>query len=342
MEHTKRLVAAVVCLGTLFAIGNVAVKPVDAAAATNYATITKKGYSIWQDSSWKKSLHSSTNWYHHTIKISSKTTKNGSLYYRLSKSGKYFGMINADAVKTSASAQGAAIGTNKYVSITKKDFAIWNSFGWNKKLHSTTNWLKHTVQVKYIYYHSNGSTYYSLYRGGKWFGYLSATAVTDVANAQGNAINTTKQIAISSKTMSIWSDFSFKSVRHFSRNYFNKSFAVRRMYYHANGNTYYSLYNNDGSWFGYINATGTKSTTPALGTISLTKPANTKGWGTVFDVTRTINKDGQTQWLVGFIFDGGFYTVKDAFWQHAFALGDTIPMTKDINWDTVWFYEGNN
>lgn len=225
-----------------------------------YGTITRKGYTIWQDSTWKKSLHSSTNWYHHSIQVSSSTTKNGNLYYRLSKDGKYFGMINSDAVKLGTGKAGAAIATNKYVTISKKNYNVWHDFSWSRSLHSTTNWYNHTFQVKYTYFHNNGSIYYSLYQNGKWFGYLSSTATTTAKGAQGKAISTNKYVKLTSKGYTVWGDFNWKNKLHSTSNWYNHVFQVKTMYYHNNGTLYYSLYQN-GKWFGYLASSATKTTT---------------------------------------------------------------------------------
>lgn len=246
------------------------------------ATITAKGYSIWEDSSWNNSLHDSTNWYHHSFKVSSSTNRSGSLYYRLSQDGQYFGMINADAVKfNSKGAQGAAIATNKYVSLNKKGYTVWGDFGWKSKKHSTTNWYQHTLQVKYTYYHSNGAKYYSLYQNGKWFGYLTDKAAKTTSGAQGAAIATKKYVKLSKKGYTIWGDFNWKNKKHSTTNWYNHVFQVKNTYYHNNGTKYYSLYQN-GKWFGYLTSSATAKASKPVAKKKVVKKAVSGDTRTVY------------------------------------------------------------
>ncbi|WP_262316084.1 hypothetical protein [Lacticaseibacillus parakribbianus] len=266
----KALIGAGMLLGATQAAGPTTATPVSAATKPAYVTITKKNYSIWQDSSWQKRLHSSTNWYHHSFKASSQVTYNGTLYYRLSKDGKYFGMINAAATQTGTGAQGAAIATSKYVSLNKKGYTIWGDFGWQTKRNTTSSLYQNTYQVKATYFHSNGSTYYSLYRGTTWVGYLSSAAAATAKGAQGNAISTNRYVKLTKKGYTVWGDFGWQTKRHNTSNYYNKVYQVKALYKHANGTTYYSLYSGS-SWFGYLSAGATTATSkPAAKPI--TKP----------------------------------------------------------------------
>jgi len=118
--------------------------------------------------------------------------------------------------------------------------------------------LNQTFLVKVRYEHLNGSVYYSLYDNqGKWYGYINATGTKVANNAGGVAISSNQSVTISSKNYSIWQNFSWKE-RNKSSNLHGQTFQVKVYYNHFNGSTYYSLYDSKGTWYGYINANGTK------------------------------------------------------------------------------------
>ncbi len=253
-----KVVGASVILAGLVVGSNSLNQNVNAATTTSYATVTKKGYSVWSNLSWSKSLHSTSNWYHHSFKVTSKSVKNGNIYYKLSYKNQNFGYLNASATKLGKGEQGAAISANQYVTLSKKGYTVWGNFAWTKKSHSTSNWYRHTFQVKTIYYHSNGSTYYSLYQNGKWFGYLNASATSSAKSAQGAAVSTNKYVSLSKKGYTVWGNFSWSKKQTSTSSLYGKTYQVKTMYYHSNGSTYLSLYRN-GKWVGYLSSNATKS-----------------------------------------------------------------------------------
>lgn len=253
-----------------------------------YVTISKNKTNFWSNFNFSKSLHSSTNWYNHTFQVKNMYHhSNGSTYYSVYQGKKWFGYLNASATKSAKSAQGPAIATNKYVSVAKSGYGFWNNFNFAKKIHYTSNYSNRTLLVKNTYYHSNGSTYYSVYRNGKWFGYLSASAVKSAKAAQGNAVSTNKYVSIAKKGYTVWGNFSWTSKKHYTSNYYHKVFQVKTLYYHYNGSTYYSLYQN-GKWFGYLSSGATSAATKPSSTP--TKTSTTHNNSTTVYITETGTK----------------------------------------------------
>ena len=135
------------------------------------------------------------------------------------------------------------------------------------------------------YKHANGSTYLSLYdKHNKWLGYVNASAAKAGSGIQGAAIGANHYVTITSKSGNIWTNFTFKHVKHYIKNYYHKTYQVKTTYNHFNGSTYLSLYDAKGKWFGYINAGATKTA------------AGQQGLAIGYKKTVTIKKTGYTIW----------------------------------------------
>mgnify|MGYP003365310651 CR=1 FL=1 len=168
---------------------------------------------------------------------------------------------------STASTAGKAISYKKYVSenTAKSSYTIWGNLTFTKKLGKTTQKAAKTYYAKYEYKHSNGSTYLSLYdKNGKWVGYVNANSMTVMT---GHAYKHTATIY---KTgYSVWNNFLWAKVKHYTKNYLNKAYTIKYQYYRGNGQAYYSLYKGN-TWFGYVNA---KATWKAIGTKKTVKIA---------------------------------------------------------------------
>ncbi|HCM89009.1 MULTISPECIES: hypothetical protein [Vagococcus] len=232
--------------------------------------ITKKNYEIWQNFGWKEKNNTS-NVYNQTFDAKGRYQhQNGSTYYSLyDNKGTWYGYLNANATKK-IDGQGSYISDGSTVQITK-NYEIWQNFSWKKKEMGST-YFNQQVQAKGRYEHFNGNTYYSLYtKTGSWLGYINANA-TSKTKSEGNYISDGRYVEIT-KNYELWQNFSWKK-KGMGSTQFKKSLQAKGRYEHFNGNTYYSVYDEKGTWLGYINATATKSY----------QPKQTKE-------TKTINKD---------------------------------------------------
>ncbi|MEG0619036.1 MAG: hypothetical protein RR557_07050 [Bacilli bacterium] len=233
--------------------------------------VTKKNYDMWQNFGWKYK-NNTTNVYNKTFEARGRYKhRNGQTYYSLFDSkGKWQGYLNSNATKKTGR-QGSYISDGSYVKISKNNYEMWQNFGWKYK-NNTSNIYGQTFQARGRYQHFNGATYYSLYDNqGTWYGYLNADA-TQKVNPQGSYISDGRYVQIT-KNYELWQNFNWKKKGNGASHY-NKSVQARGRYQHFNGNTYYSLFDMNGSWLGYINANATTQY----------KPKQTKS-------TKTINKD---------------------------------------------------
>ncbi len=150
-----------------------------------------------------------------------------------------------------------AINVSKYGTVKKDNYTLWRNFDWVKK-GSTKDYYQSTVLVKYEYKHSNGSSYYSLYDSkNNWLGYVNSSAISLGSGKQGSPINVKKYTTVSNKNYDFYQHFGWKT-KQSAAGLVNQTLEIRNEYHHFNGSTYYSAYNNQGEWQGYINKNATK------------------------------------------------------------------------------------
>lgn len=176
--------------------------------------------------------------------------------------GKWIGYI--DSAKLSVENQGPAISDERYTTVTSANYSIWQNFSWKMRA-SSSSYLHQTLKIKYRYEHLNGSVYFSLYDNqDNWVGYINANATKVADNAAGAVLFSGQYGTVTSKNYSIWQNFSWKE-KNKSANVYGQTLQVKRYYNHFNGSTYYSLYDNRGTWQGYINSGGMKMADNAAG-----------------------------------------------------------------------------
>lgn len=148
---------------------------------------------------------------------------------------------------------------SRYATVTKKGYVMWSSLRFNHRKTNTTNYYHQTLRVKARYRHGR-SQYLSLYnRYGHWLGYVNAGAVKVTTSKQGVAIGAHHYVSLT-RAYPIWNNFGFHSVRHWAKNYYARTYLVKAQYHHFNGSWYNSMYDHSGRWFGYLSATGAKTT----------------------------------------------------------------------------------
>ncbi len=183
---------------------------------------------------------------------------NGSRYLSLyDKYGKWHGYINENATKTVQNEQGNWHKYGKYVTIKENNYKLWSNFDWKKK-NISNKLINQTFEARGIYHHLNGSRYLSLYdKNGKWLGYINENATKLGDSKQGVYNSYGKYITITKNNYKLWQNFGWKQ-KNTSSNILNQTFQARGIYYHLNGRRYLSLFDNNGTWMGYINANATK------------------------------------------------------------------------------------
>lgn len=223
----------------------------------NQFSIIKSGnYSIWQNFSWKKK-YDSQKFLNRTFKVQGEYHHfNGDVYYSLyDLNGVWYGYVNKNATRQTKEAQGEYVSFRKYVTVKNGNQNTWNSFSWNKK-YSQNQLSGETYLAKGIYYHANGDDYYSLYdRNNKWYGYINKKFVTVAPGKQGAYQSFGKYITVTNSNYDLWQNFNWKS-RGKSKWLYQKTYLAKGKYNHFNGSTYYSVYDQNGTWHGYINKDG--------------------------------------------------------------------------------------
>ncbi|MGX7289101.1 C39 family peptidase [Enterococcus devriesei] len=183
---------------------------------------------------------------------------NGTKFYLLKNSDNQpASIVEAKALQKTTNQGGKWNGTNQYITVTKNDWTIWKDFNFNSG-NSTKNLYQRTYRVTGWYRHFNGSKYLSVYDNkGTWQGYLNEGA-TQVINGQGGKWNGTNQyITVTKNDWTIWKDFNFNSGSS-TKNLYQRTYRVTGWYRHFNGSKYLSIYDNKGTWQGYLNEEGTK------------------------------------------------------------------------------------
>ncbi|MGX6961401.1 hypothetical protein [Vagococcus xieshaowenii] len=177
--------------------------------------------------------------------------------------------------KTNTPPQGKYYAFNRYVTVLKGKTNTWQNFNWVKK-YDNAKIANKTYLAKGYYKHQNGTTYYSLYNNkGTWMGYISAGAIQQASGAQGKYFAYNKYVTVLKGKNNTWQNFNW--VKKFNNTKVaNNSYLAKGYYNHANGSTYYSLYNNKGTWMGYIKASATKPTPPKAAPIKETNFAKLK------------------------------------------------------------------
>ncbi len=220
----------------------------------NKYVMLKGNYPIWTAFDWARSIDLTS--------YKNKTLEARGIYYHFNGSsylslydnqGKWIGYTNAAGANVASGQQGIYQTYNKYVML-KGDYAIWNGFDWEKNT-SAAPYKNKTVQARGIYYHFNGASYLSLYDNqGKWIGYINA-AGANVAPGQQGIYQAYNKYVMLKGDYAIWNGFDWaKSTS--AAPYKNKTVQARGIYYHFNGASYLSLYDNQGKWIGYINENG--------------------------------------------------------------------------------------
>ncbi|WP_207871519.1 zinc D-Ala-D-Ala carboxypeptidase [Enterococcus sp. DIV2402] len=233
-----------------------------------YVTVKNDQY-MWQNFSWEKRTtnaakknrtYQARGYYQHF---------NGSRYLTLyDNNGNWAGYTNENNVVVADGQQGIYLANNKYVTV-KNDQYMWQNFSWQKR---TTNAAKknRTYQARGYYQHFNGSRYLTLYdNNGNWAGYTNENNVAVANGPQGIYQADSKQVTVTNDQY-MWQNFSWQK-RTTNAAKKNHTYQARGYYYHYNGSRYLTLYNNQGTWMGYVNENNTKKSSPQGDAISTSK-----------------------------------------------------------------------
>lgn len=221
--------------------------------ASGYATVGQPGIVSYSDFAQQQVKVTNDALRGHTYTVTGQYHQfDGTTTYSLYAGKNWRGYVSNQQVKLTSNPQGSAVAADTYITTTKLGGAIWSNFKWQNKL-STTVYYQQTYHVKNIYYHSNGSTYYSIYAGsGKWLGYINASSVSGQTGPQGAWLRNNFDVLVKSTNYNLYSDFDW-TIKANAAAYAGQVVHASGVYQHFNGSQYYSLYQGS-TWLGYINA----------------------------------------------------------------------------------------
>jgi len=232
-----------------------------------YVSIKTTSNTYWLDvnlqvtqnaSALKKRTWQSRNVYRHA---------NGENYLDLyNGQRKFIGYIKT-ADTTTTTIFGLTEKQQKYVTITKANYPLFQALTASTTL-TTKKYYNQTFLVKELYHHVDGNDYYSLYqtKDGKQVqvGLANVKAITIAPGPQGIYQSFGKYVTITNKNYQIHQNFAWR-YRNKTKNIYGKTYRARGLYRHANGATYYTLYDQKGKWQGYLNSAAVKVAPGAQG-----------------------------------------------------------------------------
>ncbi|MFY8331283.1 polysaccharide deacetylase family protein [Vagococcus carniphilus] len=141
-----------------------------------YVSVTTSNYSIWQNFDWKKKS-STKNYRNQTLHAKGIYRHyNGEAYYSLYNNKKqWLGYVNKNGVSLAEGRQGIYHSYWKNVTFSSSNYPVWRDFNW-KKQNTSFKVSGKTLMARGIYYHFNGSSYYTIYNGNTWVGYINVNA----------------------------------------------------------------------------------------------------------------------------------------------------------------------
>lgn len=232
-----------------------------------YVTITNKNYNIYSNFNWRKKSVSAD--YMTTTLEARYQYKhvNGDTYYSLyDATGEWVGYINGRATQVGNNEFGGAVYYNKYVMFEQNDYSVpvlYSDLAATKIKKMGNDIADKPYLAKYVYAHFNSYYVYSLYDyNGKWVGYTSNGLQVDVgASGKGEPIN--RQVTVNDQQGTVYQNFNWVMKNELS-NLKGKELTAKRYYKHANGNTYYSLFDKANTWQGYVISDAITTNKPKL------------------------------------------------------------------------------
>lgn len=177
----------------------------------------------------------------------------------------------------------------RYVTVMKDSYKTYSGLAPYKQK-STTKSMYHKTYLSKGYYNYKGECYYTLYDNkGNWQGYVNKKGVKSGDGKRGAHLSTSGFGFVSQKDYAAWKDINnFNSKVHQASTVYHKTYKIKGYYRSFEGQTYYSMYDDNGKWQGYINSNGIKRTNRRYG-----EAISSKNYGTVTVGNYTVWKDLQ-------------------------------------------------
>lgn len=140
-----------------------------------------------------------------------------------------------------------------YATFKNNRTTIWNDVFLEKVRSHSNKYLGQILKIKGFYI-IQGQKYYTLYNSdNQWIGYVKASELNEMEDPWKLNSTSKFKVKVNRKNYSIWRNLTFKVKKSEASEHYKKVYTVKRTYYHFNGYTYYSLYDNKDQWIGYVN-----------------------------------------------------------------------------------------
>ena len=136
----------------------------------------------------------------------------------------------------------------KYVSITKRNFIIYQDYG-KTMITDPQVELNQTFRVEEE--QTQGIvTYLALSDANGFVGYIDQASVTEAVGAEGIARSIRRYVKVI-ENRELYQDFSWNFDQE-TEALIDRTFRAKAMYHHYNGDIYYELYDEQDEWVGYV------------------------------------------------------------------------------------------
>lgn len=230
------------------------------ASVSYYGTVKKTGETIWEDQELTIIKGKTEDIINRTFLITEEVTEEhhqNKAYLLVDNNQKRIGYVTSSSVEVTNNASGMPNKTDKYGTILNSSYLLWKDMELKERIEDKQALNQKTLLIKNEYHHFNGNIYYELYNNNNEFlGFINQEDITLTEHRGGSYISTWKYATVTKKNYSLWQDFSFSQERNNSSNFYQKTLLMKGEYHHFNGSTYYSVYDNQDNWLGYINKDG--------------------------------------------------------------------------------------
>lgn len=228
-------------LGYLKAHVSLAYTPIE--EINKNVTVTKN-WSIWNNLQWEKEIEKPQIGSVFSARLKLTNVSNNAVYYKLYKSGKFYGYINAEAVKDLTTTK-----INKYVTFSVNNEDFWSSLDVNYSKGKTERGRVFYISISYNT--ADNQPIYSVYTDEtctEWRGYYKGnnfedTQITMLEN---------KSVKVTKSGYTVWGDLNFWTKSGISNT--GDIYTTDRKFYNFTNNAYYYELKKDGRVYGYINS----------------------------------------------------------------------------------------
>ncbi|KEI53681.1 hypothetical protein P742_0101945 [Enterococcus faecium UC8668] len=228
-------------LGYLKAHVSLAYTPIE--EINKNVTVTKN-WSIWNNLQWEKEIEKPQIGSVFSARLKLTNVSNNAVYYKLYKSGKFYGYINAEAVKDLTTTK-----LNKYVTFSVNNEDFWSSLDVNYSKGKTERGRVFYISISYNT--ADNQPIYSVYTDEtctEWRRYYKGnnfedTQITMLEN---------KSVKVTKSGYTVWGDLNFWTKSGISNT--GDIYTTDRKFYNFTNNAYYYELKKDGRVYGYINS----------------------------------------------------------------------------------------